>query len=55
MKPGNDLGRAGLSLFAGCESYCASMSLGLAVVADMECSFVVVPRSGRHAALEGSL
>jgi hypothetical protein len=24
MKPGNDLGRAGLSLFAGCVSYCVS-------------------------------
>jgi hypothetical protein len=33
MKPGNDLGPAGLRLFAGCVSYCANnvcdLTLGL--------------------------
>jgi|tagenome__1003787_1003787.scaffolds.fasta_scaffold20419418_2 hypothetical protein len=28
MKPGNDLGRAGLSLFAGCVSYLSLPSFG---------------------------
>jgi hypothetical protein len=35
MKPGTDFGRAGLSLFAGCVSYCVSnvgdFTLGLSV------------------------